>query len=38
MKTIKTERDYKALTSYFDVKIIKVSDGFCIVKLLGKKK
>ncbi len=38
MKTIKTERDYKAFTSYFDVKIIKAGDGFCIVKLIGKKK
>lgn len=38
MKTIKNRKDYKALVSYFDVKIVSVCDNFCIVKLLGKKK
>lgn len=38
MKTIKTEKEFKAFTSYYNVKVVKVDDDFCIVKLLGKKK
>ena len=38
MKTIKTENEFKAFVSYFDVMIVKAGDGFCIVRLIGKKK
>lgn len=38
MRTIKTEKEFKALISYFNVNVVKVGDNFCIVKLLEKKK
>jgi hypothetical protein len=38
MKTIKTEKEYKVFTSYFNVMVVRVCDEFCVVRLLGKKK
>ena len=38
MKTIKSVNEFKEFTFYFDVTIVKAGDGFCIVKLIGKKK